>query len=73
VVDLAEALGVGEGEVDVACLDALPPGLVVEALSGVPIVEEPGLAFELRFGALAELLDLEESVRLYGRPYLPST
>jgi len=73
VVDLAEALGVGEGEVDVACLDALPPGLVVEALSGVPVVEEPSLAFELRFRALAELLDLEESLKLYGRPYLPST
>ena len=72
VVDLAKALGIGEDEMDVSCLDVLPPELVVEALSGVPVVEEPSLAFELRYRALVELLDLEESMRLYGRECSPS-
>jgi len=63
-VEIAEALGAREEEVDVVCLDALPPEHVLEALEGLPIVDEPRLAFELKVKALLQLLDLEESKKL---------
>jgi len=68
-VKLAEALGVREEKVDVICLNSAPPELVVEALRGVPIVEEdPGEMLSLKVRALAELLDLRESkARLHVR------
>jgi len=68
-VKLAEALGVSEEKVDVICLNSAPPELVVEALRGVPIVEEdPGEMLNLKVRALAELLDLRESkARLHVR------
>jgi len=64
VVEIAEALEVREEDVDVVCLDALPPEHVLEALEGLPIIDEPRLAFELKVKALLQLLDLEESKRL---------
>lgn len=67
-VDVAKALGAKEEDVDVVCLDALPPEHVLEALEGVPIVDEPGLAFELKVKALLQLLDLAESERLASSP-----
>lgn len=63
VVDVAEALGVKEEEVDVVCLDALPPEHVLEALDGLPIIDEPRLAFELKVRALLLSLDMKESER----------
>jgi uncharacterized protein YutE (UPF0331/DUF86 family) len=63
VVEVAEALGVKEEDVDVVCLDALPPEHVLEALDGLPIIDEPRLAFELKVRALLLLLDMEESER----------
>jgi uncharacterized protein YutE (UPF0331/DUF86 family)/predicted nucleotidyltransferase len=65
VVEVARALGVNEESVDIICINSSPPELVYEALSGVPIVlEDPDLALTLKFKALLELLDLEETHRL---------
>ena len=67
VVDLAEALGVGEELVNLTVLDSSPPELVLEALDGIPIlVEDPALVFELRLRALREYLDLGEDLRALG-------
>jgi len=67
VVDLAEALGVGEELVDLLALDDSPPELVLEALEGIPIlVEDPALVFELRLRAMMEYLDLREGMRAFG-------
>jgi hypothetical protein len=35
----------------------------LEALDGLPIIDEPRLAFELKVRALLRLLDMEESER----------
>jgi len=65
VVEVARALGVNEESVDIVCINSSPPELVYEALSGVPIVlEDSDLALTLKFKALLELLDLEETRRL---------
>jgi len=65
VVEVARALGVNEESVDIICINSSPPELVYEALSGVPIVlEDSDLALTLKFKALLELLDLEETRRL---------
>lgn len=67
VVDMADALGVDEGLIDILVLDHAPPELVLEALEGLPILPvKPLLAFELRLRALRELLDLREGLRLLG-------
>ncbi len=68
VVEIAKALGVREDDVDVVCLDALPPEHVLEALEGLPIIDEPRLAFELKVKALLQLLDLEGSKGLASQP-----
>ena len=44
-VDLSEALG--EERVDVVCLNSAPPDMVLEALSGVPVIDDPALRAEL--------------------------
>jgi predicted nucleotidyltransferase len=62
-VDIARALGVQEGDVDVKCIDMLPPEHALEALDGVPIVvNSPALAFNLKYRMLVELLDLKEGI-----------
>ncbi|ABP50970.1 paREP11 [Pyrobaculum arsenaticum DSM 13514] len=60
-VDLSEALG--DGRVDVVCLNSAPPELVLEALSGVPVIDDPALRAELYARALAELNDVEITTR----------
>ena len=65
VIDLAHALSVSEENVDILCFNVSLPELIYEALSVVPvIVEDPELAFTLKYKALLELLDLEETTRL---------
>ena len=65
VVEVARVLGVSEEGVDVVCVNSSPPELVYEALSGIPVVvEDPDLALMLKYRALLELLDLEETRRL---------
>jgi hypothetical protein len=65
VIDIAKALDVPEVSVDIVCLDMLPPEHVIEALSGIPIVvEDEAKLLELRYKALAKLLDIEEGMRI---------
>jgi len=66
-VDVARALGVDEELVDIVCLNSAPPELVVEALSGVPIVEDPVARLGVEVKALRELLDMRESMKLVNR------
>jgi len=66
-VDVARALGVDEELVDIVCLNGAPPELVVEALSGVPIVEDPAVRLEVEVKVLRELLDMGESMKLANR------
>jgi len=66
-VDVARALGVDEELVDIICLNSAPPELVVEALSGVPIVEDPVLRLEVEVKALRGLLDMGEAMKLVNR------
>jgi len=66
-VDVARALGVDEELVDIVCLNSAPQELVVEALSGVPIVEDPVVRLEVEVKALRELLDMRESMKLVNR------
>jgi len=65
-VDVARVLGVNEELVDITCLNTAPPELVLEALSGVLVAEDPVLRLELEVKALRELLDMRESLRLAG-------
>ncbi|MCR6668698.1 MAG: DUF86 domain-containing protein [archaeon YNP-WB-040] len=69
VVDAAKALGVAEEDVDIVCIDMLPPEHVLEALSGIPIiVDDHAKLFELKYRAILQLLDLEEDMsRLNAR------
>ena len=60
-VDLSEALG--DERVDVLCLNSAPPEMAIEALSGVPIIDDGVLRAELYAKALAELNDLEITTR----------
>jgi len=65
VVEVARVLGVSEESIEVVCINNSPPELVYEAHSGIPvIVEDPDLALTLKYRALLELLDLEETRRL---------
>jgi len=66
-VDIARALAVDEEEVDLVCLNSAPPELVLEAISGIPIIEDPEKRLELEARALRELLDIRESARLFLR------
>jgi len=66
-VEVARALGVDEELVDIVCLNGAPQELVVEALSGVPIVEDPVVRLEVEVKALRELLDMKESMKLVNR------
>lgn len=59
-VDLSEALG---DERDVVCLNSAPPDIVLEALPGVPVIDDPALRAELYARALAELNDVEITTR----------
>jgi uncharacterized protein YutE (UPF0331/DUF86 family)/predicted nucleotidyltransferase len=64
-VDIARALGVREEDVDVKCIDMLPPEHALEALNGIPIVvDSPTLAFNLKYRMLVELLDLKEGINV---------
>jgi len=65
-VDVARALGVDEELVDITCLNTAPPELVLEALSGIPVIEDPVLRLELEVKALRDMLDMRESLRLAG-------
>ncbi len=60
-VDLSEALG--DERVDVLCLNSAPPEMIIEALSGIPIIDDEVLKAELYAKALAELNDLEITAR----------
>ena len=63
-VDVAEALKVKEDKVDIICLDAATPELVLEVVYGKPIyVEDDYVLFELRVKALMELLDFKTGIR----------
>ncbi|MEM0484537.1 MAG: HepT-like ribonuclease domain-containing protein [Pyrobaculum sp.] len=64
--DLSEALG--DERVDVVCLNSAPPELVFEALSGIPIIDDVALRAELYAKALAELNDVNITVK---RAYTP--
>jgi len=66
-VEAAEALGVDEEDVDVVILNSAPPELVLDALSGVPIVDNPEKRLELEVRALMELLDVRESLEAANR------
>jgi len=66
-VEAAEALGVDEEAVDVVSLNSAPPELVLEALSGIPIVDNPEKRLELEVKALMELLDVRESLEAANR------
>ena len=72
-VDAAKALGVSEEQVDLICLNSAPPELVIEALEGMPIVEEDEETFSLKIRALMELLDLEENLRIISQKLLAQT
>jgi len=72
-VDAAKALGVSEEQVDLICLNSAPPELVIEALEGMPIVEEDEETFSLKIRALMELLDLEENFRIISQKLLAQT
>jgi len=65
-VEIAEALNVDEDRVDLVCLNNASPQLILEALEGIPIIEDPLARLELEMRALRELLDLEESMRVVG-------
>lgn len=60
-VNVAQALNVDERKVDIVCLNSASPKLILEALSGVPIIEDPARTVELKVKAMRELLDLESS------------
>lgn len=62
-VTVAEALGVNEDMVDVTCLDASPPKLVLEALEGIPIIDNPPEVFNMKLKALRLMLDMQEAER----------
>ncbi|MEM2197421.1 MAG: nucleotidyltransferase domain-containing protein, partial [Sulfolobales archaeon] len=62
-VNVAQALNVDERKIDILCLNIASPKLILEALSGMPIIEDPLRAFELKVKAMRELLDLEVSSR----------
>ncbi len=62
-VEIAKALSIDEDEIDLVCLNNAPPQLVLEALEGIPIIEDPLTRFELEVKALREVLDLGESLR----------
>ena len=56
IVDAAKALGVPEENIDIVCIDMLPPEHVLEALDGVPIIiDDPVQLFELRYRAILQL------------------
>ncbi|ADM28492.1 protein of unknown function DUF86 [Ignisphaera aggregans DSM 17230] len=64
---IAETLGVDEDKIDLICLNNASPDIVIEALSGIPIIiENPVEILELKTKALTELLDMEEAIRIYG-------
>ena len=65
--EIAEALSMEEDMVDLVCLNSAPPELILEALSGVPIIEDPVIRLELEFRILREMLDLEESLKLANK------
>ena len=67
-VEIAEILGVEEDMVDVVCLNNAPPELILEALNGVPIIEDPRERLKLEVKTLRELLDLRESFRITTNP-----
>jgi len=63
VVDVAKTLEVPEENIDMTCIDMLPPEHMLEALSGIPIIiEDPTLFFELKYRAMLQLIDLEEDI-----------
>jgi hypothetical protein len=65
VVDIAEALGVREDQLDVLSLDSAAPEMVLEALDGKPIyVEDDFILFDLRLRALMEWLDLQSGIQV---------
>jgi len=65
VVDMAEALGVREDQLDVLSLDSATPEMVLEALGGKPIyVEDDFILFELRLKAFMEWLDLQSGIQV---------
>lgn len=65
-VMISEALGVGEDMVDIICLDVSSPELVLEALEGIPIIDDPEEVFNLKLKALRQILDIREAEhRLY--------
>ncbi|MEM0049341.1 MAG: HepT-like ribonuclease domain-containing protein [Candidatus Bathyarchaeia archaeon] len=63
-VDVTRALDADEQKVDILCLNSASPKLILEALSGVPIIEDSVKTLELKVKAMRELLDLEVSSRL---------
>lgn len=62
-IELANIIGVEEDKVDILCLNSAPPQLVLEALDGIPIIDDSKEVFELKMRALREVLDLEEVTR----------
>ena len=64
-VDMAEALGVRQDQLDVLSLDSATPEMVLEALDGKPIyVEDDFILFELRLKAFMEWLDLQSGIQV---------
>lgn len=59
--DLYEALG--REDVDLVCLNEAPPRLVIEALGGVLIIDDPVLRAEMLSKAVSELEDVEAALR----------
>lgn len=66
-MDIANVLRVDENVVDLKCLNKAPLNLVLEALSGIPIVRDSVEEFELKLKALREVLDIESGLRVYAR------
>ncbi|MCD6114454.1 MAG: DUF86 domain-containing protein [Thermoprotei archaeon] len=69
---VAKALGVGEGKVNIVCLNNAPPELVLEALKGIPITNNiPEKTFSMKLKALTELLDLKENMNVVEKKIKP--
>jgi len=63
-ITAAKTLEVNEEKIHLICLNSAPPELIIEALKGIPIIEEnKEEIFNLKIKALTELLDLKENIK----------
>lgn len=67
---VVQALNMSEKEVDILCLNDANPKLVLEALKGIPIIENPVKVMELKVKAMRELLDLKVTLHDGKQPQI---